>query len=90
MQPMKSLRDKDDKSKDESEIEITTNKSVKESKMVDLEELELEEPKKEESKQIISHPHQGGDEHKEEGFGDLFVHQLIETIEFVLGITCFI
>ena len=29
--------------------------------------------------------HGGSHEHEDEGFGDLFVHQLIETIEFVLG-----
>jgi V-type H+-transporting ATPase subunit a len=31
-----------------------------------------------------SHGHESGDEHHE-GFGDLFMHQIIETIEFVLG-----
>ena len=32
---------------------------------------------------IPSHEHHGGDEHHD--IGEVFVHQIIETIEFVLG-----
>jgi hypothetical protein len=36
---------------------------------------------------IPSHDHHGGEEHHD--IGEIFVHQIIETIEFVLGILFF-
>jgi len=48
----------------------------------------LDESQNEESREVVVRPHAEAAGHDEEhGFSELFVHQVIETIEFVLGKT---